>query len=158
VPSYRCRSTGCRQDQSMLEAGMLDRYLSFPIHLCIHTLTHLSSDPFSMTPRRALESIAVELQRQYERWQSKARYKSSLDPTQDDIKKLCVTLRRNARVSEVPARSSSLIRSRSSRKNVFSFTTMVTVFLGQPLTEKSGCSTRTSLNIFPYLFTTYRNG
>jgi regulator-associated protein of mTOR len=55
-------------------------------------------DPFSMTPRRALESIAVELQRQYERWQSKARYKSSLDPTQEDIKKLCLTLRRNARV------------------------------------------------------------
>ena len=51
-----------------------------------------------MTPRRALESIAAELQRQYERWQSKARYKSSLDPTQDDIKKLCMTLRRNARV------------------------------------------------------------
>ncbi|CAF0938037.1 unnamed protein product [Adineta ricciae] len=54
-------------------------------------------DPFSMTPRRALENIASELQRQYERWQSKARYKSSLDPTQDDIKKLCVTLRRNSR-------------------------------------------------------------
>jgi len=55
-------------------------------------------DPFSMTPKRALDSIAAELQRQYERWQSKARYKSSLDPTQEDIKKLCVTLRRNARV------------------------------------------------------------
>jgi hypothetical protein len=55
-------------------------------------------DPFAMTPRRALESIAAELQRQYERWQSKARYKSSLDPTQEDIKKLCMTLRRNARV------------------------------------------------------------
>lgn len=51
-----------------------------------------------MTPRKALESIAAELQRQYERWQSKARYKSSLDPTQEDIKKLCMTLRRNARV------------------------------------------------------------
>lgn len=50
-----------------------------------------------MTPRRALETIAAELQRQYERWQSKARYKSSLDPTQDDIKKLCVNLRRGAR-------------------------------------------------------------
>ncbi len=55
-------------------------------------------DPFSMTPKRALDSIAAELQRQYERWQSKARYKSSLDPTQEDVKKLCVTLRRNARV------------------------------------------------------------
>ncbi|CAF1277418.1 unnamed protein product, partial [Didymodactylos carnosus] len=54
-------------------------------------------DPFSMTPRRAIETIAIELQRQYERWQSKARYKSSLDPTQEDIKKLCLTLRRNAK-------------------------------------------------------------
>lgn len=51
-----------------------------------------------MTPKRALESIAAELQRQYERWQAKARYKPSLDPTQEDIKKLCMTLRRNARV------------------------------------------------------------
>lgn len=51
-----------------------------------------------MTPKRALETIASELQRQYERWQSKARYKSSLDPTQEDIKKLCLNLRRNARV------------------------------------------------------------
>ena len=60
--------------------------------------TNTRLDPFSMTPKRALDTIASELQRQYERWQSKARYKSSLDPTQDDIKKLCVTLRRNARV------------------------------------------------------------
>jgi regulator-associated protein of mTOR len=51
-----------------------------------------------MTPKRALETIAAELQRQYERWQAKARYKPSLDPTQEDIKKLCMTLRRNARV------------------------------------------------------------
>ncbi|CAF3686027.1 unnamed protein product [Rotaria sp. Silwood1] len=58
-------------------------------------------DPFSMTPRRALETIAAELQRQYERWQSKARYKSSLDPTQEDIKKLCMTLRRNAREERI---------------------------------------------------------
>ncbi|CAF1139118.1 unnamed protein product [Adineta steineri] len=58
-------------------------------------------DPFAMTPRRALESIAAELQRQYERWQSKARYKSSLDPTQEDIKKLCMTLRRNAREERI---------------------------------------------------------
>lgn len=58
-------------------------------------------DPFALSPKRALETIAAELQRQYERWQSKARYKSSLDPTQDDIKKLCMTLRRNAREERI---------------------------------------------------------
>ena len=119
---------------------------------------HLHSDPFSMTPRRALESIAGELQRQYERWQSKARYKSSLDPTQEDIKKLCVTLRRNARVTVVHARCALTVRSRSFRKNVFSFITMGTAFLVRQRTGRSGCSTRTSLNIFPCLSTTCRSG
>lgn len=69
-------------------------------------MIEIFSDPFSMTPRRALQSIAEELQRQYERWQSKARYKSSLDPTQDDIKKICMTLRRNARVCTIESFSS----------------------------------------------------
>ena len=34
---------------------------------------------------------------QYERWQPRARYKKCHDPTVDDVKKLCTSLRRNAK-------------------------------------------------------------
>ena len=45
-----------------------------------------------------MDAIGTNLQKQYERWQPRARYKQSLDPTVDDVKKLCTTLRRNAKV------------------------------------------------------------
>ena len=111
-----------------------------------------------MTPKRALETIASELQRQYERWQSKARYKSSLDPTQEDIKKLCMTLRRNARVClEMMINLNDKIYLYY-RMNVFYFIIMVMVYLVQQLMVKSGYSIKISLNIFPYLFMIYKNG
>jgi regulator-associated protein of mTOR len=53
-------------------------------------------DPLSS--QKALESIGANLQKQYERWQPRARYKQSLDPTVDEVKKLCSSLRRNAKV------------------------------------------------------------
>ena len=56
-------------------------------------------DPTSLSPHKALESIGASLQRQYERWQPRARYKQSLDPTVEEVKKLCTSLRRNARVN-----------------------------------------------------------
>lgn len=52
-----------------------------------------------MTPKKALEAIGLQLQKQYERWQPRARSKLSLDPTLDEVKKLCTSLRRNAKVS-----------------------------------------------------------
>ncbi|XP_045771418.1 regulatory-associated protein of mTOR isoform X1 [Maniola jurtina] len=58
-------------------------------------------DPNSLSPTKALESIGNALQTQYERWQPRARYKQSLDPTMDDIKKLCCSLRRNAKEERV---------------------------------------------------------
>jgi regulator-associated protein of mTOR len=51
-----------------------------------------------MSAQKALETIGVNLQKQYERWQPRARYKPALDPTVDDVKKLCTSLRRNAKV------------------------------------------------------------
>lgn len=45
--------------------------------------------------------IGATLQKQYERWQPRARYKSSLDPTVEDVKKLCSSLRRNAKEERV---------------------------------------------------------
>ena len=59
------------------------------------------SDPLSMSPQKALETVGLNLQKQYERWQPRARYKQSLDPTVDEIKKLCVSLRRNAKEERV---------------------------------------------------------
>ncbi|CAG0905240.1 unnamed protein product [Darwinula stevensoni] len=58
-------------------------------------------DPLSMTPMVALETIGARLQKQYERWQSRARYKQSLDPTVEVVKKLCMSLRRNAKEERV---------------------------------------------------------
>lgn len=54
-------------------------------------------DPLSS--QKALEAIGANLQKQYERWQPRARYKQSLDPTVDEVKKLCSSLRRNAKVN-----------------------------------------------------------
>lgn len=58
-------------------------------------------DPLSMAPQKALETIGANLQKQYERWQPRARYKQSLDPTVDEVKKLCTSLRRNAKDERV---------------------------------------------------------
>ena len=37
----------------------------------------------------------------FKRWQPRARYKTSLDPTADEVKKLCSSLRRNAKEERV---------------------------------------------------------
>ncbi|KAI8435476.1 hypothetical protein MSG28_003776, partial [Choristoneura fumiferana] len=58
-------------------------------------------DPLSQSPSKALENIGHALQLQYERWQPRARYKQSLDPTSDEVKKLCCSLRRNAKDERV---------------------------------------------------------
>ena len=38
--------------------------------------------------RSALEAIGNNLQKQYERWQPRARYRQSLDPTVDEVRRL----------------------------------------------------------------------
>lgn len=58
-------------------------------------------DPSTLSTQKALEFISSNLQKQYERWQPRARYKKSPDPTSDDIKKLCTSLRRNAKEERV---------------------------------------------------------
>lgn len=58
-------------------------------------------DPITLSPTKALEMIGANLQKQYERWQPRARYKQSLDPTADEVKKLCSSLRRNAKDERV---------------------------------------------------------
>ncbi|CAI7792947.1 unnamed protein product [Closterium sp. NIES-53] len=54
-----------------------------------------------MQAQKALDTIGKNLQAQYERWQPKARYKVQLDPTVEEVKKLCLTCRRNAKAERV---------------------------------------------------------
>ncbi|VDP10977.1 unnamed protein product [Soboliphyme baturini] len=58
-------------------------------------------DPLVVSQQKALEVIGLTLQKQYEWWQPRARYKLSLDPTVEDIKKLCISLRKNAKDERV---------------------------------------------------------
>jgi regulator-associated protein of mTOR len=54
-------------------------------------------DPHALPPPKAVDTIGKTLQMQYERWQPRARYKLCLDPTMEAVKKLCNSLRRNAK-------------------------------------------------------------
>lgn len=58
-------------------------------------------DPVRENPTRALEAIGNSLQKQYERWQPRARYKQSLDPTVEEVRRLATGLRRSARDERV---------------------------------------------------------
>ncbi|KAI4374210.1 hypothetical protein MLD38_012227 [Melastoma candidum] len=58
-------------------------------------------DPFSMQPRKAIETIGEMLKKQYERWQPRAYYKEKLDPTVEEVKKLCTACRRSAKTERV---------------------------------------------------------
>jgi WD40 repeat protein len=54
-------------------------------------------NPLLGPPAKALDAVGKALQAQYERWQPRARYKAALDPTLEDVRKLAVTCRRNAK-------------------------------------------------------------
>lgn len=66
--------------------------------ILIYEVSPGSVDPLSMSPQKGLELIGNNLQKQYERWQPRARYKQLLDPTTEEVRKLCLALRKNARV------------------------------------------------------------
>ena len=51
-------------------------------------------DPASMPAQKALEAIGKALQAQYECWQPRARYRMCADPTLEELRKVCVGLRR----------------------------------------------------------------
>lgn len=85
----------------------MDRYVEDFDILSKNVLRHylcnkkLILDPSTLSPAKAIELIGKNLQAQYERWQPKARYKQSLDPTVEVVKKLCTSLRRNAKEERV---------------------------------------------------------
>jgi len=58
-------------------------------------------DPSALPPQKALEATGKALTAQYERWQPRAKYRLSLDPTFEDVKKLGTSCRRSARQERV---------------------------------------------------------
>lgn len=58
-------------------------------------------DPLADEPQKAIESISLCLEKQYEQWQSRARYKKCLDPTVEEVKRLCTSLRRYSKDDRV---------------------------------------------------------
>lgn len=58
-------------------------------------------DPLSEEPQKAIEFISIQLEKQYEQWHSRARYKKCLDPTVDEVKRLCTSLRRYSKEDRV---------------------------------------------------------
>ena len=89
-------------------------------HPC--AVTECWVDPTMLNPQRAIEAIGNNLQKQYERWQPRARYRQvtsrpqaptdpfkrhssndlqSLDPPLEEVRRLATGLRRNAREERV---------------------------------------------------------
>jgi len=58
-------------------------------------------NPLGIPPQKALDAIGKTLQSQYMRWQPRARYKLCCDPCVEDVKKLCINLRRTAKDERV---------------------------------------------------------
>ena len=59
------------------------------------------TDPESMLAPKALKAIGAKLQLQYELWHQRAKYKTLLDPTAEDLRKTLITLRRTANEERV---------------------------------------------------------
>ena len=86
----------------------------------------LRADPLSMSAHKALEVVSNALQKQYERWQPRARYKQLLDPTTEEVRKLCIALRKNAKVESTHQRL-LLLRLTASIYTIFPFLTPYTL-------------------------------
>ena len=71
-------------------------------HLTLHLKSNTqSSQNASNSTEKIRETIARNLLLQYENWQPRVRYKTLLDPTSDDLRKLCVSLRKSARTERI---------------------------------------------------------
>ncbi len=69
------------------------------LHLHVNGQPSVSTGPASVEKTR--ETIARSLLQQYEQWQPRVRYKTLIDPTVEDFRKLCVSLRKSARNERV---------------------------------------------------------
>lgn len=66
-----------------------------------HAVIQCWTDPFASAPTKASDTIANNLIKQYERLQSRPRYKHLVDPTIEDVKKFCTSLRRTSKEERV---------------------------------------------------------
>ncbi|KAF8397161.1 hypothetical protein HHK36_016068 [Tetracentron sinense] len=97
-------SSGGGTSQSASQGQDLLKYdipSPFPVQGVGNENLRVTQDPFAMAAPKALDTIGKCLHAQYERWQSKARYKLQLDPTVDEVKKLCNTCRKYAKSERV---------------------------------------------------------
>ena len=93
-----------------------------------------------MSPQKGLELVGNNLQKQYFRWQPRARYKQLLDPTTDEVRKLCLALRKNAKVGNCHKIMFNASNGTSRSMSVSCFTTMVMESQSQHKMERFGCS------------------
>ena len=73
-------------------------------HLTLHLKGNIpitSTNSPNVTPEKIRDNIARNLLIQYETWQPRVRYKTLLDPTAEDLRKLCTSLRKSARNERV---------------------------------------------------------
>ncbi|KAK4478407.1 hypothetical protein RD792_013876 [Penstemon davidsonii] len=82
-----------------LDSGLVSKWK--PRDRVLVALESCLCNPFAMAPQKAIETIWKTLAKQYERWQPKAQYKPSLDPTIEEVKKLCTTCRKYAKSERV---------------------------------------------------------
>ena len=63
--------------------------------LAFHRSAIVTADPTDKP--KAMDLISSRLTSQYLRWQPKAKFRQAPDPTLDEVKRLCMALRRRAK-------------------------------------------------------------
>lgn len=132
------------------------------------------ADPHSTPPQKAIESIGKQLQIQYERWQSKARYRQSLDPTHEEVLARATTparCLRAARRAPMPSRAASAPNLGANRcascalgcdatpkRSASSSTTSATACRARPQMVRYGCLIGTTRSTYRSPFTTCTRG
>lgn len=106
-------------------------------------------NPLTLNSQRALETIGNNLQKQYERWQPRARYRQSLDPTVEEVRRLFHCIQNTIKIDDGIYRFDDwqLVFAEVPEMNVSFFITTDTVCPNQQLMEKSGCSTALTRSI-----------
>jgi regulator-associated protein of mTOR len=58
-------------------------------------------DPVPSSKKKSLETIGNSLQKQYEKWQGKAKFKQCLDPTPEDLHRVCINMRKTSKSDRI---------------------------------------------------------
>ena len=109
-------------------------------------------NPLTLNSQRALETIGNNLQKQYERWQPRARYRQSLDPTVEEVrffknKSVFFAIFFLLKIRHFRFDDWQLVFVEVPEMNVSFSIITDTVCPNQQLMEKSGCSTALTRSI-----------